>query len=78
MALARGQYERASRLLGAAGNARGKANMLSAAPPEIAELDGTIERLSQVMGGQERDKLLAKGRQTSLDDAVTIALGGEN
>ncbi len=75
MALERGQYERAAMLLGAAGIAREKANMLSNIPHEIAELDAAMQRLLEAMDEEERDRALAAGRQMSLDDAVTMALG---
>jgi predicted ATPase/class 3 adenylate cyclase len=77
LALERGQHERAARLLGAAGNARRELNSLSDAPREIADLDQAMKRLAEAMGKAERDKSLAKGRQMSLDDAVTLALGRE-
>ena len=74
IALERDQYEHAARLLGAAGNAREQSNMLSTAPPEIAELHQAMKRLAEAMGEEARDKVLVAGRQMSLDDAVTIAL----
>lgn len=66
IALERGQYERASRLLGASGNALEQANMKSAAPHEIAELDQAMERLAKAMGEEERDTVLAEGEKERL------------
>jgi non-specific serine/threonine protein kinase len=75
ISLERGQYERAARLLGAAGYAREKADMLSSIPHEIADLDQAMKRLDEGMGEEERDRAVAAGRRISLDDAVTIAVG---
>jgi len=77
IALERGQYERAARLLGAAGYAREKADMSSTIPHEIAELDAAMKRLMETMGEEERDRSLAAGRQITLDEAVTIAIDEE-
>ncbi len=74
IAIERGQYGRAARLLGAAGNARQQLNAVSEAPNEIAELEQAMKRLAEELGEGERDKALASGRLMSLDEAVTAAL----
>lgn len=75
IAIARGEYERAARLLGAAGATRERLDARSEDPQEIAELAEAMEQLREAMGREQRDKAIAEGRLIGLDDAVQIALG---
>lgn len=74
LAIARGQSERAARLLGAAQHTRQRLNALSTEPQEIADLERAMKQLAEVIGDEARDKLLADGAKMSLDDAVALAL----
>ena len=74
IAIARGQYARAARLLGTATETREQLKAVSTDPREIAELAQAMEQLAEAMGEEERDKALAEGRLKSLDGAVQLAL----
>ncbi len=74
IAIARGQHEHAARLLGAATETRKRLDAVSIDPQEVAELAGAMDQLAEAMGEDERDKVIAEGRNISLDDAVMLAL----
>jgi predicted ATPase/class 3 adenylate cyclase len=74
VAIARGGYERAARLLGAAGRAREELNAFSTDAQEIEEYDRAMSQLEEVMGEEERDRAMAEGSLINLDDAVQIAV----
>ncbi len=74
IALERGRYAHAARLLGAAAHTRQQKDMLSTAPHEIAEMKQAMERLAEAMGEEERDTALAEARLINLDDAVQLVL----
>lgn len=74
LAIGRGEYEHAAKLLGAAGSFRRKAKALSEDPREIKELVRAMEQLSEALGEEQRDEVLAQGSQMSLDEAVQFAL----
>ncbi len=74
IAIGKGQYERAARLLGTAKETRQQLNALSEDPQEIDELAQAMEQLAEAMGEGQRDQAMAEGRLISLDDAVRIAL----
>jgi predicted ATPase/class 3 adenylate cyclase len=74
IAIARGQYNHAARLLGAATEARERLDAVSTDPQELAELTEAMDQLTGAMGEGERDRVLAEGRLIDLDDAVLLAL----
>ncbi len=74
IAIARGNYEYAARLLGTARETRQQLNALSEDPREIEELALAMERLAEAMGEEERDKSMAQGELVDLDSAVEICL----
>jgi predicted ATPase/class 3 adenylate cyclase len=75
IAIARDEFGRAARLLGAAGAARERLDARSDDPQEIAEQARAMEQLGAAMGVKLRDEAVAEGRLLPLDDAVQIALG---
>jgi predicted ATPase/class 3 adenylate cyclase len=74
IAIARGQFEHAARLLGAARKARQRLNALSDDPLEVKELAAAVEQLAEAMGEEQRDDVMAEGSSLTLDDAVQLAL----
>ena len=74
LSIALGQFNRAARLLGAAGQARQRLNALSTEPQELSDLEMAMTHLAEVMGQTERDTCLAEGAGLSLDEAVLLAL----
>ncbi len=74
IALARGQFERSARLLGAAASARKSLHAASIDPLEIATMSQAMDQLAEALGEVDRDKVMAKGKWLSLDDAVQVAL----
>jgi len=74
IAIARGQYEHAAQLLGAAKETRRRLNALSDDPLEIKELAVAMEQLAEAMGEEQRDQVMAEGSLPSLDEAIQIAL----
>ena len=78
IAVARGEFERAARLLGAAANAREYLHAVSDRPDEIADMRQALEQLAAAMGERERDRALAEGKRINLDDAVQLALNAKS
>jgi predicted ATPase len=76
IAIGRGQYGHAARLLGAATETRERLDAVSTDPQEVAELAQALEQLAETMGEAERDEAIAEGRRMDLDDAVLLALNG--
>lgn len=74
VAIARGRYERAARLLGAAGHAREELNAFSTDTQEIEEYNRAMLQLEEAMGEEARDRAVASGRPLSLDKAIHLAL----
>ena len=58
LSIALGQFNRAARLLGAAGQARQRLNALSTEPQELSDLEMAMTHLAEVMGQTERDTCL--------------------
>jgi hypothetical protein len=78
LAIAKGEYTHAARLLGSAQEARHKLDSVSTDPQEIAELSEALERLTEAIGEKELDRTMDAGRLINLDMAVTLALEGPN
>jgi tetratricopeptide (TPR) repeat protein len=78
LAIAKGEYTHAARLLGSAQEARHKLDSVSTDPQEIAELSEALERLTEAIGEKELDRTMDTGRLINLDMAVTLALEGPN
>jgi predicted ATPase/class 3 adenylate cyclase len=74
IAIARGHYAQAARLLGTARETRQQLNALSEDPQEIEELALAMEQLAEAMGEEERDKAMAAGKLIDEDSAVEICL----
>ena len=75
IAIERGQFERAARLLGAAGEIRRRVNSPSTDPVEIGELEKALNALNEALGEAARDRLMAEGARLEMDEAVGFALG---
>ncbi len=74
IAIARGHYEHAARLLGTTRETRQQLDALSEDPQEIEELALALEQLADAMGEEERDKAMAEGKLIDVDSAVEIYL----
>jgi predicted ATPase/class 3 adenylate cyclase len=74
IAISRGNYEHAAKLLGAARSIREQLNATSNDPREIAELALALDQLNEGMGEEERDRAMEEGRLMNLDEAVQVAL----
>ena len=78
IAIARGEFSRTAKLLGAARQAREQLNAVSNVPQEIEELARAMKQLSEALGEEGRDRMLAEGSLFNLDDAVQIAVQANN
>jgi predicted ATPase/class 3 adenylate cyclase len=76
VAIARGRYEHAAKLLGVAGATREQQEVMPSDPGEIAELSQGMERLAEALGQDERDRVMDQGSRMSLDEAIQLALRG--
>lgn len=76
MAMIVGDHAHAARLLGRANATREELSAHSTDPLEIAEMEQAMTQLAEALGQTERDRLMAQGAQSSLDQAVTLALEG--
>ncbi len=74
LAMGRGDYGRAARLLGAAQATRQRLNEPSTSPQEIAEYEAAMAEMAEAMGEAERDRAMAEGGRLGLDEAVVLAL----
>ncbi len=77
IAIARGSYEHAARLIGAAGRAREQLNARSNDPREIADLAEAMARLGEAMGEAARDEAVAAGARLDLIETLERVLAGE-
>lgn len=71
-----GDYEHAARLLGCASETRRQLDAASIDPREIAELEAALERLSDALGDDALERLMAEGARLDLDEGVALALAG--
>jgi ATP/maltotriose-dependent transcriptional regulator MalT len=74
LAIARGKFEGAAQLLGAAQISRERTNSLSSDQREITEREGATRWLEAEIGAEALERLVTKGKEMSLDQAVTFAL----
>lgn len=74
VAIARGEYEYAAQLLGAAQIARERANSPSTDRQEIEERERALRRLEVETGTDELERLIEVGRSMGLDEGVAFAL----
>jgi len=77
LAIAREQFQKAARLLGAAQQTRQRLNALSTEPQEIADFKQAMAQLATALNEEERDRIMKKGVQLSLDEAVILALSSQ-
>jgi len=66
--------EQAAHLLGQASATRVALNAFSTDPLEIAEMEQAMAQLAEVLGEEERDRLMLAGSEMSMDEAVALAL----
>jgi tetratricopeptide (TPR) repeat protein len=74
IAISQTKMEHAARLLGKARATRAASNAFSTDPMEIAEMEQAMAQLAEVLGEEERDRLMLAGSEMSMDEAVALAL----
>jgi non-specific serine/threonine protein kinase len=74
IAISRMRMEQAAHLLGQASATRVALNAFSTDPLEIAEMEQAMAQLAEVLGEEERDRLMLAGSEMSMDEAVALAL----
>jgi predicted ATPase len=74
IAISQTKMEHAARLLGKARATRAASNAFSTDPMEIAEMEQAMAQLAEVLGKEERDRVMVEGSEMSMDEAVALAL----
>jgi len=74
LAVSTGNYQRGAILIGAARATREQLNAQTENPLEITDMKQAITQLTEAIGDEERDRLMAEGAKMSLDEAVLLAL----